>query len=173
MQDASPGKFQRPTLSEVWWVAVQGATDPSGGWIVLADEDQAGVDAIQDTFAKARIPILAAVDTASLSRALGQAGGHQQKEQSIVWVGNAQGYQGRVAPGSSAQALLSTRLEDSCAHIVLSQTQQEVQQLLARLTAVPSSTFMEGVRMDLRSPPRGQGSWGLTLLRAGQVDTSS
>ena len=162
--------FQRPILSEVWWVAVQGATDPSGGWIILADEGQAGASAIQETFAKARIPILAAVDATSLEAALKHSGEDQESQRAIIWMGQDEEYAGHAVPGSSAQALVSARLEESRAHIVLSQSQQAVRALSKRLATVPSSISMEGVRMDLRSPPRGQGSWGLTLFQAKRTE---
>lgn len=156
----------RPTPQEVWWVAVEGAPEPSGGWVVLADEGQAGAAQIQATFSKARIGVLAAVDAVSLATSLSRAPGDEEREHSVVWTKDAGVQRAQVVRGGSAQALVAARLASPSARIFLSQSQNEVERLSARLLAVADSPTLEGVRMDLRDAPRGQGAWGLSLLRS-------
>lgn len=156
----------RPTPGEVWWVAVEGSPDPSGGWVVLADEGELGARQIQETFSKARIGVLAAVDAVSLAGALSRAPGERGQEHSVVWTLNAGAQRGQVVKGGSAQALVCARLASPSARILLAQSQNEVERLSARLLAVADSPTLEGVRMDLRDAPRGQGAWGLAQLRS-------
>lgn len=156
----------RPTLSEVWWVAVEGASEPSGGWVVLADEGQAGAAQIQATFSKARIGVLAAVDAISLATALSRPSDEEGQEHSVVWTGDAEVQHTKVVKGGSAQALVATRLASPSTRIFLAQSQREVEKLSRQLLAVVDSPVLEGVRMDLRAAPRGRGAWGLAQLRS-------
>lgn len=156
----------RPTPREVWWVAVEGAPEPSGGWVVLADEGQAGASQIQATFSKARIGVLAAVDAVSLANALSRSPGHEGQEHSVVWTQDSGVQRAQVVKGSAAQALVATRLASPSARIFLAQSQCEVEKLSRQLLAVVDSPVLEGVRMDLRAAPRGHGAWGLAQLRS-------
>lgn len=59
-----------PTPQELWWVAVEGSHDPSGGWLVLADPGVQGAQAIAATLAQAGIGFLAAASAEDLTNAL-------------------------------------------------------------------------------------------------------
>lgn len=148
-----------PTLQELWWVAVEGSHDPSGGWLVLADPGVAGAQAIASTLVQAGIDFLAAASAEDLVIALGAHEGLPTLALRVA--------QGKLVvsrhPDPPAQVLLDLRLAHPSDRIILVDDVAPVRALLQRLEAIVDSQKFEGIRLDLRSPPRGQGAWGLAL----------
>lgn len=157
---------QPPHAGEVWWVAVQGAPGPSGGWVVLADPGAQGAAQIQAAFEKAGIGVLAAVDAATLASALAPAA-PARPETSVVVLHLPDGrVQAQVQPGAPGEALLAARLAHPDATVVLVESQDAAYALCQTLSAIAQSGDLAAVRMDLRAPPRGAGAWGLACWRA-------
>lgn len=150
-----------PTPSECWWVAVENAVDPSGGWFVLADPGERGAKQIQATFQKAEIAILAAVSASDLETAVKGLDG--QTIALRLANGNLQISRHDEEP---AQVLVDLRLEHPTDRILLVESADPAIELYARMRALLESGGFEGVRMDLRAAPRGQGAWGLALVRS-------
>lgn len=150
-----------PDPSECWWVAVENAVDPSGGWIVLAEPGEAGARKIQATFQHAGIAILSAVSAADLERALA---GVQGKTVAL----RVDGETLRVSHHDEdpAQVLVDLRLAHPQDRIVLVDSISPAVELLARMRRLLESGGFDGVRMDLRPEPRGLGAWGLALVRS-------
>lgn len=157
--------IQRPSPGELWWVAVEGAPHPSGGWLVLADQGERGAGQIQETFEKAGIPILAAVDAAALVD-FALLADKAPRLRTVIWQSGPQGAEGRFEEREAAEALVDLRLDAPEATILLSEPLDAVYQLADRMQHALASPSLEGVRMDLRAAPRGQGAWGLAQLRA-------
>ena len=151
-----------PLDAELWWVAVEGSQDPSGGWLVLADPGEAGALAIARALSQAGISFMAAASLPDLVAALDQAGALPTVAFRVS--GSSLLVTRHLDP--PAQVLLDLRLAHPADRILLVDDLSPAKALLDRMSQVISRGGFEGVRLDLRSPPRGQGAWGLALALA-------
>lgn len=152
------------TMDELWWVAVACADTDDGGWLVLADPNETGAAQIQTVFEQAGIGVLAAVSARDLAGALGA---NDPQERTVAWRTNPDGQLiMQVLPGAPAQVLVELREAFPEDRIVLGESQDPARALLARMQRSLASDDFEGVRMDLRAAPRGQGTAGLLMARA-------
>lgn len=163
---STPRLPARPTAGEVWWVAVEGASGPSGGWVVLADEGANGAAQIQAAFARAGVGLLAAVDAASLHGLFGLAPADRPETSVVVLRTPGDQVSAQVRPGGPGEALVATRLENPEATVVLVESQDAAVALYHQLWTIAQTGDLAGVRLDLRRPPRGAGTWGLARWRA-------
>ena len=152
-----------PTASELWWVAVENAIEPSGGWLILADPKDQGARKIQTTFQRAGISILAAVSADDLAHALEN---HASEDTLALRLDPCGALQVSHHATSPAQTLLDLRMQFPEDRILLVESQAPARELATRMQALVDQGSFEGIRMDLRDEPRGQGAWGLALVRS-------
>lgn len=147
---------------ELWWVAVEGASDKSGGWFILADPLDAGAAQIDKAFIQADILIMAAVDLASLA----DIDAAQYGAGSTVWHSE----NGRLHSYSTSmrlhEALVDLRLSNDSTQIILASDNQYVGDLLKQMKTMTQDQDLSLIRMDLRKAPRGRGAWGLAKARS-------
>jgi hypothetical protein len=152
-----------PTAHELWWVAVEGSSDPSGGWLILADPGPEGAKAIATTLAQAGISFLAAATAQDLTEALSI---HEELPTLALRVEPDGTLQVSRHVDPPTQVMVDLRLRYPSDRIILVDDVAPAKSLLGRMQVLLASKKFEGIRLDLRSPPRGQGAWGLALASA-------
>lgn len=150
-----------PVANELWWVAVENAEDPSGGWLVLADPGPKGAAQIQSALSKAGIAFMAALDFTQLRTALKDT----NRETVVAWKVHQGQAQSSFHEGSVAQVLVELRLAEPDDVLLLVESMDAAHELGERMRTIINSGSFRDIRMDLRSAPRGQGTWGLSLAK--------
>lgn len=158
-----------PLPHELWWVAVEGAQEDMGGWLILADRGARGLSQIQEAFQQADIRVLAAVDAQSLHRALGYPDGSPRQESSVAFRRADDGLVSSVHTSCPAQTLVELRLQHPKDVLVLVESQDAAFNLDQVMQQMLQSEGFDGIRMDLRDEPRGKGAWGLAMARTRQA----
>lgn len=151
-----------PTEREVWWVAVEDAIDRTGGWIVLADEGERGAKQIEQALSQASVAFMAAIDASQLKQALEGT----NPSTVVAWRAHDGQTSGERYQQSEGEVLFHLRLNDPTDTVLLVENLKEVHALQARLDHLVKTSNFDGIRMDLRDRPRGQGAWGLALARS-------
>lgn len=147
---------------ELWWVAVQGANDPSGGWFLLADPGDTGAAQIEQAFQKAGLPIMAAVDAQSLA---GLVAGLDTKS-CLAWRMENNQWVPSTSTSPAGEVMADLRIAHPRDRILLVSEQAPVHELSHRMDDMVERGTFEAIRLDLRQPPRGLGSWGLARARS-------